>query len=63
MGVCLCVTHRRRGGRGMEKQAMLIFGKVCGAVPRPLPLRGWDGMVEGVHALEAERIGFRFLAV
>lgn len=47
----------------MEKRAMLIFGKVCGAVPRPLPPRGWDGMVERVQALEAERIGFGFLAV
>ena len=47
----------------MEKQAMLIFGKVCGAVPRPLPLSRWDGMVERVQPLEAERLGFRFLAV
>lgn len=44
MPCVLCVTHSRKGGCGMEKQAVLICGKVCGAVSQPLPLRiglGW----------------------
>lgn len=45
--VCvLCVTHRkrRRGCCETEKQAMLLFARVWGAVSGPLPLRGlWGG--------------------